>query len=163
MYHSASKCSPDQTKYNLRKKFCLKPRTKNNRLHVGDSLYNLNSFQCEKEFNENMHTVSAKMKSHDPRKPPTMVLIWVAAKNGLYICIAEKSSTENIDDNAKDTPLDAPLTKTKFFWKHVMVLYKMVKLMGTSYSKVHTFADFLIFYQDCHIHSELLFICSRCE
>lgn len=56
------------------------------------------------------------MKSHDPRKPPTMVLIWVAAKNGLYICIAEKSSTENMDDKAKDTPLDVPVTKLYFLF-----------------------------------------------
>lgn len=69
------------------------------------------------------HTVKARTKSHDPRKPPTMVFVWVAAKNGLYICIAEKRSTENMDDNAKDTPLDAPVTKTHTFWKHATKLY----------------------------------------
>lgn len=36
-----------------------------------------------------------------------MVLICVAANNGLYICIAEKSRTENTKDKTKDTPLDA--------------------------------------------------------
>ncbi len=53
------------------------------------------------------------MKSHDPRKPPTMVLICVDAKNGLYICIAENRRTENMDDNANDTPLDVPVTKNE--------------------------------------------------
>lgn len=63
-------------------------------------------------------TVRPRTKSHDPRNPPTMVFIWVAAKNGLYICIAENSRTEKIDDNANDTPLDAPekYVRIRSYW-----------------------------------------------
>lgn len=114
MNHSASECCSYQTKYNFRKEFCLETRTKNNRLHIRDSLTIQDSIEYEQKLYKKIHTVKARMNSHDPRKPPTMVLIWVAAKNGLYICIAEKRSTENMEDKAKETPLDAPVRKTQF-------------------------------------------------
>lgn len=50
--------------------------------------------------------VSASTNSHEPRKPPRIVFSCVAAKNGRYICIAEKSSTENMLDSANEVPLE---------------------------------------------------------
>lgn len=46
------------------------------------------------------------MNSHEPMKPPRMVLNWVAAKKGRYICMAENSNTEKTDDSTNEMPLE---------------------------------------------------------
>lgn len=46
-------------------------------------------------------------------KPPRIVLIWDAAKNGRFICIAENINTENTDDKTNDIPLETAERKKK--------------------------------------------------
>ncbi|KAJ6635330.1 hypothetical protein Bhyg_13915 [Pseudolycoriella hygida] len=74
------------------------------------SLGNLNQAPLTPDWKRPVNNLSFLFQSvyrQGEDKQPRTEKATKNAKNGLYICIDEKRSTEKMDDNARDTPVDA--------------------------------------------------------